>query len=566
LEVTVSGKRICLAVLTGVCAAVLLTVIVGASPPVAAAGTTESCVATAAKSTRSIKGTATTVDRQMKRLNRAVARVGATRHIRTKALRTNNRVVRLNRSLIKLNRTVLAGEYPTTTIDRLVILNKKVARLDTKAAGLLSRARVANRHRVSRKVTTLRTRVIAHTRLLRDKKQRPAKPKPSPSPTVSPTPTPAPTPEPTPTETPMPEPTPTETPTPEPTPTETPTPEPTPSETPTPEPTPSETPTPDPTPTETPTPEPTPTETPTPEPTPTETPTPEPTPSETPTPEPTPVYEAPTTPPATTSTITDLTLSSGQSNLVYENVRFASSRSYQRATVTITRADNITFKNCVFDGSAWNGITINDSGGTVSNITFINSYVKGSERMGFECTSRNSTTRSYSKVDLLGMTFEPQGSEAISYDSNAVVDVDVTVKNVVIRGSGTRPDLFDWGQGFEINGPKGFLIDGLTMYRTRGSNFNLSGRGVPTDWTFKNVVIDNTKDYLGGVTRSSLANLICADLVYNSLWLDSTFTNALPGGCAAWIEASCYNDFRGITWNGSPTNILEEYGSTGNLF
>lgn len=299
-------------------------------------------------------------------------------------------------------------------------------------------------------------------------------------------------------------------------------------------------------------------------------PAPTPQPTTTPTPEPAPTqepgrnYSAPSAPPVTTSTITDLKLSSGQSDIVYENVRFVSSQSVQKATVTITRATNITFRDCVIEGSDWNAITINDTAGSVSGISFIDTYVESSPRMGFECTSRGSSTRAYNNINLLGVTFEPQGSEAISFDSSAVVDVESTVSGVVIRGAGTRPDLYPWGQGFEINGPKGFLVEDLTIYRTRGSNFNLSGRGVATDWTFRDITVDNTRNYLGSVQRSSNANVLYADRVVSSVWTDTTFTNCLPSGCGGYIDESHDNDFSGITWRGSPRNVLQDT-STGNL-
>jgi len=276
--------------------------------------------------------------------------------------------------------------------------------------------------------------------------------------------------------------------------------------------------------------------------------------------------DAPSSPPPTTSTITDLELGSGQSGITYENVRFLSSRSYQQATVTITRASNITFRGCVFEGSAWNGITINDSGGTVRDITFIDCYVKSSARMGFECTSRGSETSCYSRVDLRRVTFDPQGSEAISYDGPAV-HTDCTIEDVLIKGSGTRPDLFSWGQGMEINGPRGFLVQDLTMYRTRGSNWNLNGKdSVDMDWTFRNIVVDNTVDHLGSVTRHPDANMICAFNVERSEWIDCTFRNARPGAAAAYLSDCDRNRFDGIALSGLSQQISQVDGCNDNIW
>jgi hypothetical protein len=280
----------------------------------------------------------------------------------------------------------------------------------------------------------------------------------------------------------------------------------------------------------------------------------------------TPRNDAPSSPPPTTSTITDLELRSGQSGITYENVRFLSSRSFQQATVTITRASHITFRGCVFEGSAWNGITINDFGGTVRDITFIDCYVKSSARMGFECTSRGSDTSCYSRVDLRRVTFDPQGSEAISYDGPPV-HTDCTVEDVLIRGSGIRPDLFPWGHGMEINGPRGFLVQDLTMYRTRGSNWNLNGKdGVDMDWTFHNIVVDNTVDHLGSVTRHPDANMICAFNVERSEWIDCTFRNARPGAAAAYLSDCDRNRFDGIALSGMSQQISEVDGCSGNIW
>lgn len=278
-----------------------------------------------------------------------------------------------------------------------------------------------------------------------------------------------------------------------------------------------------------------------------------------------PVGDAPSSPPPTTSTIVDLVLSQGQSDITYQNVRFASTRRFQQATVTITRAHHITFRDCVFEGSAWNNITINDSGHTVHDISFEDCYVKSAERMGFECTSRGSSDTCYTGIELRGVTFDPQGSEAISFDGPPV-STDSVVKDVLIKGSGTRPDLFPWGQGMEINGPRGFLVEDLTMYRTRGSNWNLNGADRHMDWTFRDIVVDNTVHYLGSVRRSEHANIICAFNVDGSVWQRCTFRNARPGAAMAYLSDCDGNRFAGIGTAGSPTHVSEVDGCSGNIW
>jgi len=276
--------------------------------------------------------------------------------------------------------------------------------------------------------------------------------------------------------------------------------------------------------------------------------------------------DAPQVPPTTTRTITDLELKAGQSGITYENVRFASSRSYQQATVTITNAHHIVFRECVFDGSAWNNITINDFGATVHDITFIDCYVRSAERMGFECTSRGSSSRCYSNVVMRRVTFEPQGSEAVSFDGPSI-PVGCTVEDVLIKGSGTRPDRFSWGQGFEINGPKGFLVEDVVMFRTRDSNWNLNGNNsADQDWTFRNTLIDNTVDQLGGVTRNAHANVICAHNVDSTVWVDCDFRNARPGAAAAYLSDCDRNRFDGISLSGDSRYVSEVNGSDGNVW
>lgn len=273
----------------------------------------------------------------------------------------------------------------------------------------------------------------------------------------------------------------------------------------------------------------------------------------------------PDRPPATGATITDLVLSQGQSGITYQGVRFVSSRRFQQATVTITRAHHITFRDCVFEGSAWNNITINDTGGTVHDISFVNCYVKSAPRMGFECTSRGPDDACYTDIVLDGVTFEPQGSEAISFDGPPV-HAHCTVRHVLIKGSGTRPDLFPWGQGMEINGPRGFLVEHLTMHRTRGSNWNLSGADRHMDWTFRDIRIDNTVNHLGGIRRSDDANIICAFDVDGSVWRRCTFRNARPGAALAYLSDCDDNRFDGIGRSGTPTHITEVNGCSGNIW
>jgi hypothetical protein len=252
---------------------------------------------------------------------------------------------------------------------------------------------------------------------------------------------------------------------------------------------------------------------------------------------------APRKPPTTIRTITDLMLSSGQHGKVYNRVRFRSSGSHQRATLTITSAHHITFRNCVFDGSAWNGISINDRNGSVHDIRFVNCYVRASARMGFECTARGHES-GYYRVDLCGVTFAPQGSQAISYDG---LGSRCLIANVLIKGAGTNP-AYPWGQGLELNGPTRMTIDGLRICQTRGSAFNLTGTGLDSQWTFNRVRADMTVRYQK-VKQGSLAQVICAGDMVGSKWTNTIIRSAAPGGGVAYLDNCHNNDFQGVSWH-----------------
>jgi len=302
---------------------------------------------------------------------------------------------------------------------------------------------------------------------------------------------------------------------------------------------------------------PTATETPKPAPaTPAATPKPSAAPVVTPAPAPAPAPSTPTSTPVTNSTITDLNLSSGQHDIVYDGVTFKSSRASQRATVTITKAYNITIRNSVIEGSAWNAMSINSTG-SVHDITLQNVVIKSTQRMGFECTERGST--GFYNITLDRVTVEPSGSEGISFDGKGH---HITVTNTVIKGAGTRPDLFSWGQGFEINGNTNVTVDGLTIYRTRGDGLNLSGPSGSCNWTFRNLLVDASVNNLGSVSRGGSANLIYAKNMNGATFQGRL--NNVSGGPMGYLDNCDNNSLSGLTRSGSPATVSQVNGCSGN--
>jgi hypothetical protein len=258
--------------------------------------------------------------------------------------------------------------------------------------------------------------------------------------------------------------------------------------------------------------------------------------------------------PTTTTSITDLNLSAGQHDVVYDGVDFKSSKAGQRATITITRAYNITIRNSVIEGSAWNAVSVNSTG-SVHDITLQNVVIKSTPRMGFECTERGAT--GFYNIKLDRVTVEPSGSEAISFDGSGH---DITVTNMLIEGAGTRPDLFSWGQGFEINGNSKVTVDGLTIYRTRGDSLNLNGPGGASGWSFRNVLVDAGVNNLGSVARGGSSNLLYAHNMNSSTW-QGKFVN--PGSSPmAYLDNCDNNSFSGLTLSGG--SLSQVNGCSGN--
>jgi hypothetical protein len=532
-----------------------------------------------------------------------------------KVLRVDRQLKRMNHSLAALNEAVLASEdVAADLVADVLTCNTTATHLD-KDAIRISRRVVGRRAQVVRQISALRSAILS----LSDKVKNKYRPVPTPSATASATPTPTAsasatatptptasasvTPSATPTPTASASVTPSATPTPtasaSATPTATPTPTASASATPTATPTPtasaSATPTATPTPTasasSTPTPTPTPTtsasSTPTPTPTPTasasSTPTPTPTPttsaSSTPTPTPTPTTSASSTPTPTPTasviytTMTNATLQSGTASAprVYENIRFVGGSSTTGVLHINYNLHDVVLRNCVIDTGPQNGWTINTSD-TVSvyNIRTEGLTIRAQPRMGLEFTDRTytgRTTNNWRNLTLNNVTVEPAGSEAVSFCSTAMGNTSTTVRDMVIEGSGTRPDLYSWGQGFEINKAKGITVDGLVIRQTRGSAFNLNGPSSSTDmqWKFTRVYADmSVRDSQQTQPPDSTSQVVYCKNATG--WSLSGRVVATVSDCG-YLDNVNGADFTGTSWSrvGGTARVLLANGSSGNI-
>jgi hypothetical protein len=332
----------------------------------------------------------------------------------------------------------------------------------------------------------------------------------------------------------------------------------------------------------TPTPTPTVSATPTPAPTPTvsATPTPAPTPtvSATPTPAPTPTVSAsatptPTpTPTPTWTTLANARLVSGTSAApkVYEYVHFTGGTATMGVLHINYSVHDVILRHCTVETGPQNGITVNTQDGVVvSNITFEDVKVEEQPRMGIEMTDRSTSTAGYKYVTLDGVTVDPSGSEAMSFDQTSRTPAYLTVRDSVIKGAGTRPDLYSWGQGFELNSPLNVTVDGLVIQQTRGAGFNLSGpgAGVACNWVFSNVTADfRVIDAAQTQVAASTSQVIYMKNV-SGMRFSGLVVTAPTGSYNGYFDTCTGNDFTGTTWlrPGGAAYVSQVNGSSGNI-
>ena len=321
-----------------------------------------------------------------------------------------------------------------------------------------------------------------------------------------------------------------------------------------------------------PTPTPTVTPTPTPTPTPTVTPTPTPTPTVTPTPTPT-----PTSGPLRLDNVHDV---------LYENVTFRGSgtgSAEDSAVVYIVHASyNITFRNCVFETNGdgvGNGVTINDTGWGIHDVTFDHCHFDYQPRMGFECISRRfdrgaGNYPGYLRINLINCTFDAQGSEAISYDDDDPAHTYngqpqgagyCTISGNVVRGAGIN-SAYSWRRSFEINKTRNMTVtnnwfgpgvDGITNLRCN-TDYTSS-----MNWTFSGNTWDATA-FLPGVTYKAGAQLWYMANVQGGVTVADTMLQGSPYSTGSWGYLDSVNgaDFSGSTIQGCP-GVLSSYMSPG---
>lgn len=321
------------------------------------------------------------------------------------------------------------------------------------------------------------------------------------------------------------------------------------------------------------TPTPTPTATPTPMASPSETPTMEPSADPTPTPTSTPTAtSSPVSSP--TTTYTNYVVPAGTHDVVYENCRFTggSADITSGGVLSITKpCSNIVFRNCVIDSGPGQGIKIVDYGATVHDIRFENCTIKAQPCMGFECISRPTAGRSggYQRIDLINCTFEPQGSEAVSYDCDGDPRQCGTclIDGVLIKGAGTNPNY--WGQGLEINGPTNMTVRNTTIYRTRSCALNLNGKGVADcGWTFSDCLFDMTTSFQR-MPHDASAGILVPFGMNGALFSRCTFNAGAVAWGNAWLADGCdNNDFRSCTLLGvgSYRRVYDDAGNANNLW
>lgn len=255
----------------------------------------------------------------------------------------------------------------------------------------------------------------------------------------------------------------------------------------------------------------------------------------------------------------------GTHDLVFVKCLFTAGQRTRDGVLSLTEpCHDITFRDCTIGQGQTNGMTIVDKGGTIHDISVEGCTFRSSSRMGFECISRGSTTAIYRNIDLVGCTFEPQGSEAISFDGPAL-PADCLVADVLIKGAGENR-AYPWGAGFEINGPSGFTVRRLVIERTRGSMLNLNCGAARSGWTFT----DCTFDYTRGVKTTATdadARTISASGMNGAVFTRCTFNAGEAAFNNGWLRDCADNDFRTCAFLGTGTRAeLSLVGdSPGNL-
>ena len=233
-------------------------------------------------------------------------------------------------------------------------------------------------------------------------------------------------------------------------------------------------------------------------------------------------------------------------------------------------AYNVTFDSCtIATGGGWNGVSINDTSGNIHDITFDHVLFKSQGRMGIEITSRPTTAPvGYRNISITNSTFEPQGSEAVSYDGGPGAGWS-TFSGNLIKGAGADPSQ-QWSAGFEVNGDSNMTVTGNVIWQCRGPAWNLQRHvSDPSGWVFSGNLLD-ASHHQQSVAMSALAQVVGTIGVYGGVFDHNTVIAAAPGGSVAYFSDSHNMDWRTTTWcdarGGSYATPTEASGSSGNLF
>ena len=270
-------------------------------------------------------------------------------------------------------------------------------------------------------------------------------------------------------------------------------------------------------------------------------------------------------------TIRHLKLNGTSHDLSYANVTFVgggNGNPDSSGVIEITGGvHDVTFTNCTIETNTdgvGDGIKIVDTGDGLRNITFRNCTIKTQPRFGFECIGRGSTA-GYSNVNLISCTFEPQGSQAISYDDDSGLAGGCVIDGNLVKGGGAG-DLYPYHEGIEVNGPTRMRVTNNTFYACGSDVWNLQMHTTKDcGWVFTGNVIDCSKNYIG---RPFEGSCICAMNVYGGTFTGNSVTSAVPGN-VAWLS-NCHNmDWRSTSWSdprGPSYAVPYQVNCSGNLF
>jgi hypothetical protein len=139
---------------------------------------------------------------------------------------------------------------------------------------------------------------------------------------------------------------------------------------------------------------------------------------------------------------------------------------------------------------------------------------------------------------------------------------------MLIEGSGNRPDLYSWGQGFEINKVRGIHVDGLTVRETRGAAFNLQGpdSSAQMNWSFKGVFADmRVQDEDQAYDMKSDAQVVYCKNVGGGWTFSGLVVTSPSGSFNGYLDNVKNASFAGTTWlrPGSSPYVSQVNGTSG---